>query len=569
MRKFPHHRKLEYLLVVLLGSIPLSCQKSPTDQSATGEVTLHSVISNLGGTDYLSNVKTIGYNVVGTTVEYDQSGPSLPGGVTTSAYQCRVASAIATRRASFTYTLLNFTYPVFLNAPPYKIIINDTAGIVKGYFDWQYYYTDKKQQSILFANRIEAVLKNLQMSNPIAVVKELSGKLNLNTVSVNRSFTVPSAVPGFNLELTIDPKTLLPTAASTVEEDFLKGDMTFKVEFKEWKKVENTWYPQRIFFKLNEDIIREEIISNVDINPAVPDDEFKVDIQNDKPYDKASARMGMIASQWFQRLGARGMIYDQPMNNGAVRMEDVDLSDAGNISQRISDDVRIIGRPDVNLWSVAIRTANGIIVVEAPLNPDWTRSILQCVQRTFPGEKITGIIPTHSHSDHLGGIREAVYTAGKVYATAEAIPVIKQALNSKFTLPLDSLANHPPNYTIEEVRGMKSIAGNQIHILPFKKQDLSGNPFVMDNSHSFDMVIVYVPSERLLIQGDVFNAGIFLNILKGKTPRQFLPPVRAEFKKRALFLLDFIQERQLEVEKVMGIHGGLSTIEELKQVASF
>ena len=43
---------------------------------------------------------------------------------------------------------------------------------------------------------------------------------------------------------------------------------------------------------------------------------------------------------------------------------------------------------------------------------------------------------------------------------------------------------------------------------------------------------------------------------------------KAAFKERAKFLLDYINEKQLNVSKVIGIHGGLGSIQQLQFVAN-
>lgn len=558
---------MRYNFVLLLIIIMSACRKEVKPRGPKEEVTIMEVINKFGGAAYLDHIQYLSYSVMGTTIEYEQSGPLLPGPVTTSAYRYDYLTALNARKERFTYTLQNFTYPIFLNNPSYSMIINDTAGVVLGYFDWKYYYMGTDSISPLFASRIEAVLKSQQLCNPLALLQLLAQEHDLQRASEHASFTIATAVPGLNISLTIDPKSLLPTEAGIMEEDFLNGDVLFTVQFQEWAEVGGTWYPRRLFYKLNGNIIKEEILTAVTINPEVPEKAFQVPVANQQPYDRAEARLGYLASQWYIRLGARGMIYDQPMDMDAVPMEDVDLSNVGVGSQYISEKVKIIGRADINLWSVAIQTDNGVVLVEAPLNPMWTRSIINAVHKVYPGQAITAVIPTHTHADHLGGIREAVPEARRIYATATAIPIIRDVMSASFTFALDSFSRRVVPYVIEEVAGVKDIDNGEVQVYQFRKSDNQGNPYMIDLSHSFDMVVVYVPGDKLLIEGDVFNAGTFLKTLKGETARQFLPPVREEFKKRARFLLDYISEQHLDVEHVVGIHGGLVKIDEVRWIA--
>jgi glyoxylase-like metal-dependent hydrolase (beta-lactamase superfamily II) len=48
------------------------------------------------------------------------------------------------------------------------------------------------------------------------------------------------------------------------------------------------------------------------------------------------------------------------------------------------------------------------VVIEAPLNDERSADILREIRQRFGDKKILGVINTHTHFDHAGGLRAFV-----------------------------------------------------------------------------------------------------------------------------------------------------------------
>jgi glyoxylase-like metal-dependent hydrolase (beta-lactamase superfamily II) len=237
------------------------------------------------------------------------------------------------------------------------------------------------------------------------------------------------------------------------------------------------------------------------------------------------------------------------------------------LNQTIGENVKIIGRPDSSNWPVAIKTSSGIHLVEAPLSPRWTRSVINAVQNEFPGEDIISVIPTHTHYDHFGGIREIAAEVDKIYIPENSRSKLENALSSTHTLVPDAFSNNSNMPLIENVTGITYIDNGAIEIHILKLSDNAGNSHAIDNSHSEDIVVVYVPEYNVLIQADFLYAGIFLRIWNNEMVFPFTGVARTELSQRAQFLVNYIGEKNLNVDTIIGIHGGKCTMEDLINVA--
>lgn len=117
---------------------------------------------------------------------------------------------------------------------------------------------------------------------------------------------------------------------------------------------------------------------------------------------------------------------------------------------------------------------------------------------------------------------------------------VEHILNTSHTLGPDLFQTNPPKQvTIEEVsshRKMSIADGNR-----------SIDVYPVNNTHSNDMLAVFLPSERILLTSDLYSPG--------STPEQF--------RKYSKQLLDFITDNKIDVETIAGTHGGFGSVKDL------
>jgi glyoxylase-like metal-dependent hydrolase (beta-lactamase superfamily II) len=113
-----------------------------------------------------------------------------------------------------------------------------------------------------------------------------------------------------------------------------------------------------------------------------------------------------------------------------------------------------------------------------------------------PGKPLTEVIVSHHHFDHTGGIRAAV---------AEGLTIVTQRGNEAFIREVTSR----PAKLFPDALGAKPRAA-KIRVvddhLAMKDGSMAIDVYrVVANSHMADGLMVYVPRDRLLVQGDLFD----------------------------------------------------------------
>ncbi len=547
-------------MIILFMSV--SCQDDDDTPAQTSTINLKQVIEVMGGKTALDNATAISYTAEGNTFEYEQDIPSQPSPLTSNLYNYDFSAEMTKRKIKFDYNSISFKHPAVYETTGPLIIINDKKGSTSNYFYWSSYYFDVINPHALFATEIEAHIKNQKMANPVELLKEIIISQGTEVVANDNKFSVSTRIEGITIDLVIDPDTFLPVSARTMESDFLQGDVSFEVFYEDWTEVAGVKYPKTIDYQLNGDTIKREALTNITFSSSTPAEAFTPEIVDQEiAFDEEQADFGVYNSQFYHRWSAWNIPWPEPVNNGALDLGNFDLTPFGVEDQYIGPKVKIFGRPDNRLWNVGIETPEGIVLVDAPLNQKWTRSLIDAAKAAFPGKNISSIVSTHTHHDHFGGIREAAYEADKIYVAEEGKSFTEQALSSKHTILPDNFQKQPNSVSIEVVNDVTYLDNGNIEIHRLKPSNST------TVSHAADMLFVYVPEYEVLIQSDQLWNGIFTNIWNGFSLRGFTPETKAELRNNAQHLLDYIKEKDLKVSKVVAMHGGLGPYQDLLNVA--
>ena len=176
---------------------------------------------------------------------------------------------------------------------------------------------------------------------------------------------------------------------------------------------------------------------------------------------------------------------------------------------------------------LVIAFSDHVMVVEAALNDATSRRVIDTVAELAPSKPIRTLVQTHHHGDHIGGIRTYVATGTHILAPIGTRGFIERIAASHSAVAPDTLAKAPRAVSLEEVAGDRSIADatNEVRL------------FDWPNDHSGRMLIVYLPRQKLLYQGDLVSAG--------ELP---INPTTSAF-------VDWVRDRKLVVEVIAGLHG--------------
>jgi len=184
-----------------------------------------------------------------------------------------------------------------------------------------------------------------------------------------------------------------------------------------------------------------------------------------------------------------------------------------------------------------------ILVLEAPeqiIYGNNSQQALTKIKETVPGKPIKYLVLTHHHSDHAGGFREYVAEGATIVTTAGNKSYFEKAAALQSTLlPSLSLQN---KLKIEVVENKKRVFQDDKHVVEL--YDIGPNP------HANEMLVAYLPKEKILFQADLLNAAA-----NGSIP--IAQDATVSFSEK-------LQQLGLQVEKIYGVHGRAATPEELR-----
>jgi glyoxylase-like metal-dependent hydrolase (beta-lactamase superfamily II) len=195
--------------------------------------------------------------------------------------------------------------------------------------------------------------------------------------------------------------------------------------------------------------------------------------------------------------------------------------------------------------SVLIEFADHLMLIETPQNEARTQAVIAKAKEHRPNKPLRFAVNTHHHFDHSGGVRAAV---------AEGLTVVTHEGNAQFyrdvaarphTITPDALAR---NRRAPQVEG---VPGRRVFQDATRTVELHA---LQGNAHSGTMLVAYLPAERLLVQADLYAP----------------PAANAAAPPPAVFapnLIENVRRLNLQVERVVGIHGRVVPFAEVEAAA--
>lgn len=304
-------------------------------------------------------------------------------------------------------------------------------------------------------------------------------------------------VAGEKYAMYVDPRTNLPTALETVVDQAMLGDVTWQHELADWQDAGGIRLPMRITQRY------ERLFTLADVKLTAA---------------RVDADVGSIVAS----DSIRGVV------------SQAGLPSAPNVVvDTIAPGIwRIAGQTH---HTIAIEQSNRVVLVEAPQSDARTlAAIAKAREIAPPGKPVNLVVNTHHHFDHSGGFRAAV---------SEGLTVVTHQGNKDFyervvyprphTINPDALQRNrkPLNLLVVGDRHTMrdELRAIEIHHVP-------------GNAHNANMLVVYLPAERILIQADLYNPPA----ANAAAPPAF--PFVAN-------LVENVQKRGLGVDRVVGIHG--------------
>ena len=194
-----------------------------------------------------------------------------------------------------------------------------------------------------------------------------------------------------------------------------------------------------------------------------------------------------------------------------------------------------------NVMFVAFK--DHILVVEAPLNSATSQKAISKIKEKVPNKPIKYLVLTHYHDDHAGGTRGYIAEGATLITTAGNRGYFEKMASATRTIDPDALSRNGRKPVIETIQNKKRVFSDDEHTV--EVYDIGPGP------HAKEMLIVYLPKEKILFQGDLLNLPSATKVVTpgNETTAHFAEKVR---------------ELGLDVERVAAVHGRTATLAELR-----
>jgi glyoxylase-like metal-dependent hydrolase (beta-lactamase superfamily II) len=187
-----------------------------------------------------------------------------------------------------------------------------------------------------------------------------------------------------------------------------------------------------------------------------------------------------------------------------------------------------------NAHTIAVDQSDHIVAVEAPTNEARSLAVIAKIKETIPNKPIRYVVNSHVHFDHAGGLRTYVDEGAIVVTHQMNLPYFQQAWAFPRTLNPDRLAQSKKEMRIETVTDKL--------VLSDKNRNIEIHS-IANSGHSDAFIMVYLPKEKILIEGDAFTPG----------PANAPPP--AVPNPYTVNLNENIERLKLDVRQIAALHG--------------
>ena len=198
--------------------------------------------------------------------------------------------------------------------------------------------------------------------------------------------------------------------------------------------------------------------------------------------------------------------------------------------------------------SLVVEMKDHIVLVDVPNNVARATAVLAKAKELVPNKPIRYLVTSHHHWDHLGGIRMAMNEGATIVTHQSNKAFLERVAKTAHTINPDPLSTSKKGAKIQTVgdKGVLTDGSRTIELHLLKGYE-----------HTGDMLVVYLPKEKLLAEPDAFTP----------PPQAGTPLIRPAIP-FAKTLYDNIQRLKLDVQVITPFHGNRTTdVAELAKAA--
>src|SRR5262245_14375926 len=230
---------------------------------------------------------------------------------------------------------------------------------------------------------------------------------------------------------------------------------------------------------------------------------------------------------------------------------------------KVPDNVRLAGNPYTRghsqkaaegVWyvtggshhSVVIEMKDHLIVAEGPLNDDRALAVIAEARTLVPGKPIKYLVVSHHHFDHSGGVRAFAGEGVTVITHDASRAYLERALAAPAAVAPDHLAKSRNKAAVEGVRDRRVLTDGT-RVVEIRA--------ITGILHADDMVMVYLPKEKFLIEADAYTPPA-PNAAPMSPPSPF-----------TVVLAENVTKQGLAVDQILPLHGRMVPVAELHKAA--
>jgi glyoxylase-like metal-dependent hydrolase (beta-lactamase superfamily II) len=305
------------------------------------------------------------------------------------------------------------------------------------------------------------------LAHPVALVRTAlaaSTRVGARRTSGNLQLVEVTIPAGDTLTLAVDSVTSFPAWISWVGSDTNLGDVVYRAHFTGYQPVSGVMMPTgfNTTIDFRNVVLQKLYVDRQAVDAATEDLAAPASLRTTAAQGPPAPAAPPPAPQIGSTELARGIWY---------------LTGAGN--------------------STLFEFADHLTLFEVYASEANARAVIAKARSLVPNKPLTEVIISHHHFDHSGGLRAAVAEGLTIVTHRGNEALFRELANRPAKLAPDSLATKPRPIKFRLVDDH----------LPMKDASLAIDVYrVVANSHMADGLMVHVPRDRLLVQGDLFDA---------------------------------------------------------------
>jgi glyoxylase-like metal-dependent hydrolase (beta-lactamase superfamily II) len=345
------------------------------------------------------------------------------------------------------------------------------------------YVTDEKSSQAMSGIRVATHQRELERASPWLLIKAMDESGKVRAAGSQRlgqqSLPAVSYTDGpTTFIIMFDPKTHLPAAVRTRDDDNINGDSNFDLLLTDWKAVGGVQLAHSLSYRVNDVEVAKLTYREVAANPAIGAETFAV-----PDAVKAAAKpaaTGNVPYQWVLRR-----LFLTRFNDS----DNIIFPDGGGLKLvELAPNVQHVQGGTANNLIVAMN--DHLIIFDAPYGERQSRWVIDAAKAKYPGKPIRYLVLTHHHMDHTGGMRTYVAEGAKVIVPAPDKAYFEKDVKAPRTIVPDELQKKPRSAEIVEVKDQMTLKDEAAEIRLYNIQNPHVQGFLL--AHIVTGNILYV-----------------------------------------------------------------------------